>query len=347
MLESLGLSREAAALYRELLRVPFVRARDISWPDTAVAELTCAGLASFADGDADSAQVLLAMAPDDGLARFLAAHEARLVERQHQVDAVRRDVGRLRASFAAGRGGRPSAHLVDRVSGREAVAASLHVIQATVERELLTVDGATWDLLVNPVGTTSATPPPQAHVNARTVYDRTMYQSDRLQSLTRLAQRRADGEAQRLVPRLPLALVIADDSVALVITSNAAGTGLLVRSKPFVDLLTAYFEQLWVRAVPIGGEQPHDTGAAWYAAIPALLAAGLSDDEVAHQLGQSVRSVRRRIAQLMEEIGATTRFQAGVLAQRAGLLRPRGAALDPAAVAAGRGDSGGDSCSSA
>ena len=52
----------------------------------------------------------------------------------------------------------------------------------------------------------------------------------------------------------------------------------------------------------------------------ALMAAGLKDEVVARQLGLSLRTVRRRIAHLMDELDADTRFQAGLEASRRGWL---------------------------
>jgi DNA-binding NarL/FixJ family response regulator len=46
-----------------------------------------------------------------------------------------------------------------------------------------------------------------------------------------------------------------------------------------------------------------------------LLVAGLKDETIARQLGVSLRTVQRRIAALMHELGARTRFQAGVAAR--------------------------------
>jgi DNA-binding NarL/FixJ family response regulator len=51
-----------------------------------------------------------------------------------------------------------------------------------------------------------------------------------------------------------------------------------------------------------------------------LLQLGLKDETIARQLGISLRTVRRRIAMVMDEVGATTRFQAGIEAARRGLI---------------------------
>ena len=54
--------------------------------------------------------------------------------------------------------------------------------------------------------------------------------------------------------------------------------------------------------------------------ILALLAAGAPDATIARQTGVSQRTVERRVRALMDQLGAGTRFQAGVQAARRGLL---------------------------
>jgi hypothetical protein len=45
-----------------------------------------------------------------------------------------------------------------------------------------------------------------------------------------------------------------------------------------------------------------------------LLAAGLNDKSIAHQLDYSLRTLERRVVEIMDSLGARTRFQAGWLA---------------------------------
>jgi len=54
--------------------------------------------------------------------------------------------------------------------------------------------------------------------------------------------------------------------------------------------------------------------------IVRLLATGAKDDAVARQLGLSVRTLRRGIAELMERLKATSRFQLGVRVAALGWL---------------------------
>jgi DNA-binding NarL/FixJ family response regulator len=51
-----------------------------------------------------------------------------------------------------------------------------------------------------------------------------------------------------------------------------------------------------------------------------LMTAGLTDETIALQLGISVRTVRRRIRRVMDELGVVTRFQAGLQAAKRGWI---------------------------
>ena len=87
----------------------------------------------------------------------------------------------------------------------------------------------------------------------------------------------------------------------------------LVHAPVAVGALRALFEELWARAAPIS---PHNN----VLQVLRLAAHGLSDDAVARHLGVSVRTVRARFAEAMSELGAQSRFQAGVEAARRGWL---------------------------
>lgn len=51
-----------------------------------------------------------------------------------------------------------------------------------------------------------------------------------------------------------------------------------------------------------------------------LLSSGTTDSVIAKRLKVSQRTVERRVRELMDRLGATTRFQAGVLAAKDGLI---------------------------
>jgi DNA-binding NarL/FixJ family response regulator len=51
-----------------------------------------------------------------------------------------------------------------------------------------------------------------------------------------------------------------------------------------------------------------------------LLAEGRTDEVVARSLGCTRRTLQRRLRRIFEKLGAESRFQAGVLAERAGWI---------------------------
>ncbi|MFD7980762.1 LuxR C-terminal-related transcriptional regulator [Streptomyces sp. NPDC059071] len=73
-----------------------------------------------------------------------------------------------------------------------------------------------------------------------------------------------------------------------------------------------------------------DSGAAGYAGtledlkatLLDLLASGAKDEVIARRVGMSERTFRRHVATIMQDLSATSRFQAGVLAARTGLVDP-------------------------
>ena len=81
---------------------------------------------------------------------------------------------------------------------------------------------------------------------------------------------------------------------------------------------------LWDRAVAPPWLCPRTPGVdgARRTALPllVLMAGGAVDEQIARALGVSVRTVRRRIATLLAELGADSRFQAGAEAVRRGWI---------------------------
>ncbi len=132
------------------------------------------------------------------------------------------------------------------------------------------------------------------------------------------------GEDIRVVPSLPFKMVMADRKVAFIPLNleRPDSPSLLVRSSALVDALYALFETLWEQAVPIAftsggklGTDDKDSRLREQAdALVALLAAGLPDKAVAHELGISASTLNRRIVDVMASLNASTRFQLGWLA---------------------------------
>ncbi|WP_328581289.1 helix-turn-helix transcriptional regulator [Streptomyces sp. NBC_00370] len=97
---------------------------------------------------------------------------------------------------------------------------------------------------------------------------------------------------------------------------SEAPTAVAVRDATVIGHLRATFDQTWD---DVGSSAPEDMGDArtlglLQLSIIRLLAQGFKDDVVARRLGISVRTCRRHIKEIMNELDASSRFQAGVRA---------------------------------
>jgi DNA-binding CsgD family transcriptional regulator len=138
----------------------------------------------------------------------------------------------------------------------------------------------------------------------------------------------AAGEQARVRPDLPTKLWIVDDKLAMIPVKSrqhAIATSFIVRPCDLLDSLIALFEAEWDRAIPLRaflGEEPSGADAAepeeTRTAILSCLAAGLTDEGIARSLGCSLRTAQRHIRRLMQDLNATSRFQAGMEARQRG-----------------------------
>ncbi|MGW0737462.1 LuxR C-terminal-related transcriptional regulator [Streptomyces sp. NPDC002851] len=96
----------------------------------------------------------------------------------------------------------------------------------------------------------------------------------------------------------------------------------VVREPTLVGFLCKLYDHLWARATVFepDAEDASDITDDVKRAIVRLMAQGHKDELVARRLGMSVRTCRRHISQIMEELAASSRFQAGVNVARSGML---------------------------
>lgn len=130
------------------------------------------------------------------------------------------------------------------------------------------------------------------------------------------------GERARVHPQVPIKLAISDRSIALLplALDQMRGSALVVRESALVEALAQLFQLLWEQALPLAGQPEGDDDAGVDRRLLTMLASGMKDDAIARQLDVSSRTVGRRVAELMDFLGARTRFEAGVRSQRRGLL---------------------------
>jgi DNA-binding CsgD family transcriptional regulator len=158
-------------------------------------------------------------------------------------------------------------------------------------------------------------------IETTTVYDSEVLGLDN--ALEVLGARERGGERFRFSASVPFSALVVDDTAAVVDVSafDASGSGsVLVRSRPMVRALIALADLLWDLGSPFPRTAAGRASEKRDLTILALLATGAPDATIARQTGVSQRTVERRVRALMDQLGAGTRFQAGVQAARRGLV---------------------------
>ncbi len=147
------------------------------------------------------------------------------------------------------------------------------------------------------------------------------FDADRLAELALFA---AKGEKSRTAP-VPMKLILVDSQVALIPSMRSYSPGhelraSITRHPMLVEALQWLFETVWDTSVPIitTGYTENDPRRQM---LISLLMTGSTDSAIASQLGINVRSVRRWISELMDELGVATRLQLGAALVRADGLR--------------------------
>ncbi|MEU6879654.1 LuxR family transcriptional regulator [Streptomyces sp. NPDC046712] len=278
---------------------------------TAYGALVDAGLASAAEEGGD---VVAPVPPTAGL-EILARHRAA------EVEESRITVGGAFESFRRQRLAAYNDHLVEVVTGdaigpriRHAWASARDQIRQFESPPYFPLPGATDDALA-----TLARGVTQRVVYSRESLEHPGHLKDVIEPCVKA------GEQARVLPSVPVKLVIIDEAYALVSLSikeaDVHNTMLVVQPCGLLSALVALFEQSWQNALPFhgrtarpGGLPPADRRLLW------LLAGGASDDVIAREMGISRRTLFRRLQILMAQLGAANRFQMALQAQRCGWL---------------------------
>lgn len=125
------------------------------------------------------------------------------------------------------------------------------------------------------------------------------------------------GAEVRLVPSLPMRLILVDNETAIVPRDPDDDTaGALIVPQPgLVTALYALFRSYWKQGSPLTADgDPEATARTADRAVLRLLATGAKDEAIARQLGMSVRTVRRIVADIMVRAEVDSRFALGAYA---------------------------------
>ncbi|WP_330294329.1 helix-turn-helix transcriptional regulator [Streptomyces sp. NBC_00503] len=140
----------------------------------------------------------------------------------------------------------------------------------------------------------------------------------------------AAGAQIRTLPEVLPQMIIVDQVLALL--PARSGGALIIREPDLLSYLLDVFERDWAHATPYatGPHAAHGVSQAMKQTILVMLAKGIKDDTIARRLGISLRTCRRHVSELLETLGARSRFEAGVIAERQGLTHHSASPPPPA-----------------
>lgn len=321
MLDILGLDDVQTLAYRRLVGLPSESVEDLAAATnvpvaamrTALEALETKGL--VARSTADPGHVV-ASPPSLALGSMIA-------QRQHDIRRAALELERLAEEYRHAMSARAESNVIDVVHGSQAVAQRFAQLQRGARHEVLA-------LVRSSVAVVSADENADEDValargvGYRVVLERAAF--DRPGFLDAVTESITAGAQVRVVDALPLRLVVADRTLALLPLAStgqdSGGGALLVHPSGLLDALVHLFELVWSSAHDVmpGPGDPTAGLAETDARLLTLLAAGLTDRAIGGQLGLSMRTVQRRISALMDRAGVTSRFQLGLEAARRGWL---------------------------
>jgi len=134
------------------------------------------------------------------------------------------------------------------------------------------------------------------------------------------------GSEIRLAPVVPFRMVVLDRATGVVFRKDRSLPieMFVIREPAILRPMIELYESSWTTAEPLDSQGPAPTGekapTAQELALLRLLASGSTDEAAGKKLGISVRTVRRIMADLMERLEASSRFEAGHKATQRGWL---------------------------
>jgi DNA-binding CsgD family transcriptional regulator len=327
VLGAVGLSTSAEAVYLAMLAAPQLDVAQlaahlnepIETVRSALDELIDLALVSAAGDGAG----LRTVDPSIGMASLIARAEADVAEKQRQLEATRTAVMSLAAAHHDAR----DREQVTKWAGVAAVRGRLEELTARTTVECVSLNPRA----VQTPDAKSASRPLNQQMLDRGVAIRAVYPDSHRFDPTLLDYatwlRDAGGEI-RTAPTVPMLLIVYDRRIAILPidpVDHRIGAQ-EIHSPGIVAATYGLFEQVWTGATPAGQiADLSDTGLdPQLRELARLLAAGHTDDMAARKLGLSLRTIKRKSAELLERLNARSRFQAGVLAAQRGWIEPTG-----------------------
>jgi hypothetical protein len=246
------------------------------------------------------------------------AHEAERLHRESErVDALRDLLPDLVAEHRASAPPRDTTVDVHAVEGGD-VATLLRDLAEVSEGDLMWFRPDQWRLPV-----TREIDEMVRELVASGRRSRAIYPARVLEEAPDVVRSRAEaGEIVRIVGAVPARISVMGSTSAVLSDRWGAGSArrLVVREPALVGALGALFDNVWERAMAVPGMDLGFDPGGQRRLLLHQLTRGAKDEQIARTLGVSLRTVRRRVAEIMDDLGAESRFQAGVEAVRRGWL---------------------------
>jgi DNA-binding CsgD family transcriptional regulator/DNA-binding MarR family transcriptional regulator len=251
-----------------------------------------------------------------------------IAKREHELAQLQQHLNRLDEAFHAElSANRPDNH-IEMVVGSAKVWRAFVRIQRAARHEVRAFDKPPYFVPPGEHGDDGPNLEERSFLAAGTVGYRVIYSQEsvaipgRLDNIWEGIRR---GERARVGSAVPAKLVISDNAAAIVSSAVDLGeqTAYILHPSSLLDLASGLFEAVWDRAVPLNrgesktGETPLNDEDRQ---LLGLLASGATDAVIARTFGWSIRTVQRHLHELMERVGARTRFQVGMEAVRRGWL---------------------------
>lgn len=255
------------------------------------------------------------------------AIEVLIADRMSSLQAVREASVELAARVRSMTTDLDPSELLEVVSGEGSVRQLFLQVIESAREEIAVFDRPPYAAEVNEAMSGQAQRLSAGGLRLRTVFDRSLLEDP--VHVRRILQGVDNGERARVAP-VPLKLAIIDGEWAMLPLLHARGQStpeavVIVRRSVLLDSLVALFESVWQHAVEV---KPRTEAAQLLTGTPEgelrqlahLLAAGMTDTAIARHLAISERTLRRRLKDLMDELGVDSRFVAGVRAVERGWL---------------------------
>jgi len=264
-------------------------------------------------------EVVLALPPAEAISRLVNEENRRLQSREAQLDAVRQMLPSLSADHLTATAPKGQPVTVEMIEGGD-IAQLVRSLSAASSGDLLWLRPDQWKLEHGAQIDEWVQGLVRGGRRSRAIYPARV-----LEEAPDVIRRCAEaGEHVRILAEVPCRLAIMGSSAALITErfGQPDDRRLVVRQHALIGSLTLLFENLWEKAMAVPGMdgQRYDVGASDQRLLLGQLAGGAKDEQIARALGLSVRTVRRRVAELLVELGAESRFQAGVEAVRRGWI---------------------------